>query len=121
MYLLFLISWDSLEATTIIIGAVVAVISLLWSLFERLRLDRKKNAIDMINGWNSGSFEASNIIRNQFYKEYRSCNPISKEKVNKIYNYGDSNGIINQENEDIYNAIMLMSSFDSMVFQTDFE
>ncbi len=81
-----------------IAALVASVAGLIWAIYSKTKLDRKRIAIDMIKGWNRNTAKDSDIIRKAFREKYETCEKIETNDVEKILNI-NKHGSINGDEE----------------------
>jgi hypothetical protein len=72
-------------AHTEIVGIILTIIALIWSILQRMILDRKKNAIDMIYDWNNNTSKDTGTIRQKFSGCYELCKIIELDQIEELY------------------------------------
>ena len=73
--------------TEIIIATAALIVSLLgfaWSLYERLKLEKKKLAIEMLKEWNNNTSADTEVLRSNYPGQYDKCVPLAINEVDKI-------------------------------------
>jgi len=106
-----LLSVINFEVIIASIGIILSILGLMWSVFQRTSLDRKKYAIDMIKDWNEFISQYTNLIRSNYTGHYNNCKSIKIDEIDKILTSSHSNPETQKKYKEIKTAIYRLLNY----------